>query len=343
MTRGKAVGPDLVSVDMLKLCPEEIAPVLASIFNLSLSTGRLPLGWKQANIVPIFKKGNKMELNNYRPIALTSIISKLLESIVCESLRDHMNSYGLWTNSQNGFRPGLSCDTLLLNCTTEWLQTLDKTNSRVDIISLDYSRAFDSLCHQTLLKKLDLTYGISGHLLAWTKSFLCDRFQRVVFGGHSADWIPVESGIPQGSVLGPLLFSVYVNDLHLHVNSSIGQFADDTFIYHSVNSQDHETVKLQNDLDNLVSWSQKNALTLNIFKCKVLSLNRSRSRTKPTYYVQGQSLETVDNLKLLGVTLSYNMSWDMHVQNTVSKCNRLLGFIRSVAGHSSLEALLQLY
>ena len=245
-----------------------------------------------------------MELNNYRPIALTSIISKLLESIVCESLRDHMNNYGLWTNSQHGFRPGLSCDTLLLNCTTEWLQTLDKTNSRVDIISLDYSRAFDSLCHQTLLIKVwYFTYGISGHLLAWTKSFLCDRFQRVVFGGHSADWIPVESGIPQGLVLGPLLFRVYVNDLHLHVNSSIGQFADDTFIYHSVNSQDHETVKLQNDLDNLVSWSQKNALTLNISKCKVLSLNRSRSRTKPTYYVQGQSLETVDNLKLLGVTL----------------------------------------
>ena len=200
----KAVGPDNISGRMLKMCADSIAPVLARIFNISIASGKLPMEWKTAHVVPVYKKGDRSTLTNYRPIALTSIVVKMLESLVCDKLRNHLLTNGLMFENQHGFSPRKSCATALCEATTEWLAALDRRSSptaRIDLISVDYSRAFDSISHDVLISKLHKTYGIRASLLQWITSFLTGRRQCVVFRGASSDWTNVLSGVPQGSVL----------------------------------------------------------------------------------------------------------------------------------------------
>ena len=175
----------------------------------------------------------------------------MLEAIVCNNLRDHLVANGIMFENQHGFCPGKSCTTALCEATTEWLALLDRRSNptaRVDLISVDYSRAFDSISHDVLVQKLYKTYGLSGCLLQWITSFLTGRRQRVLFRGATSDWTDVLSGVPQGSVPGPLLFNIYVNDLHLHLDSSMYAYADDTFIFRQINS-DHDINVLQSDID----------------------------------------------------------------------------------------------
>jgi hypothetical protein len=205
---GKAVGPDEIYSRMLKLCARVISPVLTRIFNISISGGTLPLCWKTANVVPVYKKGSRCDLKNYRPIAFTSIIVKMLESIVADHIRDHLLSNGLLYSDQHGFSPGKSCTSALNEAICEWNRILDHRSSptpRIDLVSVDYSRAFDSISHEILLQKLHRTYGFRGSMLKWISSFVSNRKQCVVFRGHKSDFTSVLSGVPQGSVLGPLL------------------------------------------------------------------------------------------------------------------------------------------
>ena len=180
----------------------------------------------------------------------------MLESLVCDKLRNHRLLNGLMFENQHGFSPGKSYATALCEATTEWFATLDRRSSptaRIDLISVDYSRAFDSISHDVLISKLHKTYGIRVSLLKWITSFLTmltGRRQCVVFRGASSDWTNVLSGVPQGSVLGPLLFNIYANDLHLHLKSTIYTFADDTFIFREIKT-DNDISFLQSDLDSL--------------------------------------------------------------------------------------------
>ena len=208
----------------------------------------------------------------------------MLESLVCDDLRDHLLTNGLMFENQHGFSPGKSCTTALCEATTEWLAALDRRSNptaRVDLISVDYSRAFDSISHDVLVQKLHRTYGLSGSLLQWITSFLTGRRQRVLFRGATSDWTNVRSGVPQGSVLGPLLFNVYVNDLHLHLNSSMYAYADDTFIFREIKT-DHDISVLQSDMDKLNWWSKNNALQLNPSKCQVMCINRRKVKPTPS-------------------------------------------------------------
>ena len=337
-----AVGPDGLSARMLKLCMYQVAPILTKLFNLSLSSGHLPSGWKQANIVPVYKKGDRSNVANYRPIALTSIVCKMLESIVADNLRVHLGNNNLLSLSQHGFKPGLSCCTLLLDKTNELLELMDSKSTQVDLISLDYSKAFDCISHNILISKLEKTYGIRGQLLAWISSFVLGRVQRVTFRGQSADWVSVLSGIPQGSVLGPLLFTIYANDLGQHLTSGIGQFADDTFLYRAIYNA-NDVRDLQMDLDKLSVWSSRNSLQLNPTKCKFISITRKRTSYPSVYSINNINLDQVNNLPLLGVIISDKLNWDAHVKDVIARSNKLLGFIRHVAGESPPEVLLQLY
>ena len=341
----KAVGPDDISCRMLKLCSNSISPALTRIFNISISTGNLPSCWKIAIVVPVYKKGNRCDLKNYRPIALTSIVVKMLESFVSDHIRDHLMTNGLMYTDQHGFSPGKSCASALSEAVCEWNKILDRRTSptpRIDLVSVDYSRAFDSISHDVLLEKLHRTYGFKGPLLNWISSFISNRHQRVVFRGKMSDFVPVLSGVPQGSVLGPLLFNIYVNDLHLHLRSKIFQYADDTFLFRVIND-DSDVQFLQNDLATLHWWSENNALQLNPQKCQVMCISRRKNKPSPEYFVSNSKLSTATSLRLLGVQISSDLTWNEQVSSVTKKCNKLLGFLRTVVGNQNQNILLTLY
>ena len=201
----------------------------------------------------------------------------MLESFVSDLIRDHRMTNGLMFTDQHGFSPGKSCASALSEAVCEWKKILDHRTSptpRIDLVSVDYSLTFDSISHDVLLEKLHRTYDFKGPLLNWISSFISNHHQRVVFRGKMSDFVPVLSGVPQGSVLGPLLFNIYINDLHLHLRSKIFQYADYTFLFRVIND-DSDVQFLQNDLATLHWWSENNALLLNPQKCQVMCISRS--------------------------------------------------------------------
>ena len=225
-------GPDSIHPRVLKEAAEHLARPLSVIFRKTISTGCLPSDWKLGQVVPIFKKGDRHDPGNYRPISLTSIPCKILESIIKDQLMCHLESNELLSKDQHGFRSRRSCTSQLLEVIDEWSISFEE-GKPVDVLYLDFKKAFDSVPHQRLLSKLE-TYSITGHLRCWISSFLSGRSQRVVVRGCHSPWAPVLSSVPQGSVLGPGLFIIYINDLPDSVRSSIKIFADDTKIYHAM-------------------------------------------------------------------------------------------------------------
>ena len=228
----KSCGPDNCHPFFLKECAEEIYLPLTDIFHKSLSSGVIPDDWKKANITCIFKKGNKQNPGNYRPVSLTSVICKLLERTVREEIVNHLSVNKLLSDSQFGFRKNRSTILQLLTVMNEWTEALDD-GIQIDTVYLDFRKAFDSVPHKRLIKKLE-GYGIKGILLEWFKNFLNGRQQRVVINGKTSDWTNVLSGIPQGSILGPILFIIFINDLPGVVGNVCKLFADDCKLYKNI-------------------------------------------------------------------------------------------------------------
>ena len=221
----------------------------------------MPEVWKQAFVTPIHKKGERCKAENYRPISLTSTIGKILESIIRDQIYQYLTNNDLLVHNQHGFTSGRSCTTQLLHAMDYWTSSLDN-NIPVDILYLDFRKAFDTVPHCRLFIKL-AAYGIRGKLLDWIKSFLTNRHQKVVLNGASSEWSRVYSGVPQGSVLGPLLFNIYVNDIPSVVNSETLMFADDTKIFRKIQSQS-DFLQFQQDISNLLAWSVKWQLKFNV-------------------------------------------------------------------------------
>ena len=205
----------------------------------------LPKHWKEVLITPVHKKGDRSNVSNYRPISLTSPICRILESIIKDNIQEILMTNNVILPHQHGFTPGRSCSTQLLLAMNDWTKALDDGHS-VDILYFDFAKAFDSVPHNCLISKLQ-GCGISGKLLAWVKNFLVGRKQKVVLNSHASDWSSVSSGVPQGSVLGPILFNIYVSDMPLIVNSPIFQFADDVKMFRTIRTVD-DFCQLQQDI-----------------------------------------------------------------------------------------------
>ena len=319
----KSPGPDGIHPRILSECAEQLSEPLTALFKLSMDAGVLPIDWKKGNISAIFKQGSRHEAANYRPVSLTCIACKIMESIVRDVIMQHLLANKLLSDHQHGFVPGRSCSTQLLKVIDEWTEALDKGKS-LDVIYLDFAKAFDSVPHKRLILKMS-AYGVRGKLLNWIENFLTDRWQRVTVMGESSEWSRVSSGVPQGSVLGPLLFLVYINDLPEMVRSSAKVFADDTKLYRTV-SAGPDAQELQNDLDSLHVWSQNWQLPFNANKCKVMHLGKGSIDKE--YSIDGEVLQTVDMEKDLGVIIDKKLKFHQHAAQAVAKGFRMLGMIK---------------
>ena len=322
----KASGPDCLPNLILKNCSQNIAPILALIYQRSLDSGRLPSDWLTANISSAFKKGNRHLAENYRPISLTSVPCKILEHIICRHLINHFEKFQILTNLNHGFRSGYSCETQLLTTADDLLSSFDK-NKQIDIAILDFSKAFDTVPHKRLLHKLS-NYGICGPTLTWLECFLTRRSMQVVLEGISSESTSVDSGVPQGTVLGPLLFLCHINDLPNSVSSQVRLFADDCLLYREINTFD-DHVTLQNDLKQLEGWANTWGMRFNATKCYILSINKD-NKFKSLYHYQLNNtiLKHVPNNPYLGILFSENLSWNDHITKITKKANCTLGFLQ---------------
>ena len=238
---GKSPGPENWHPYFLKELSKELSHPLSILYNKSIKEGVLPSQWLEASITAIHKKGAKSNVGNYRPVSLTSVICKIIESIIRDSILEYMVRNNLFTNDQHGFVPSRDCMTNLL-LTIGTLTSIIEDGGPVDIIYTDFAKAFDSVPHKRLLSKVN-ALGIKGDILQWINSFLSNRRQRGVVEGKSSSWENVKSGIPQGTVLGPILFVIFVNDLTDDLTSMTKLFADDTKVYREVNNREDASYK----------------------------------------------------------------------------------------------------
>ena len=268
---------------------DSLAIPLCIIYRKSMSSGLVPIDWRTANVTPIFKKGAKTKAENYRPVSLTSIPCKMFESIIKDQLINHLLENHLIKNTQHGFLSNKSVTTNLLEFLEKITEMFDN-NKPLDIIYLDFAKAFDKVPKQRLIKKLE-AHGVKGNVLKWIHNWLTGRKQRVVLNGKSSDWCNVTSGVPQGSVLGPLAFIVFINDIDGCTDNLmiISKFADDTKLSHQ--QEDHHHI--QEALDKLVVWADTWGMAFNTAKCKVLHIGRNN--TEHVYNMRGADLTVVDH------------------------------------------------
>ena len=319
----KASGLDDIPNQVLKTLANQIDPSLAIIFQVSLDSGKLPTDWLSANVSCIFKKGDRHLASNYRPISLTSISCKILEHIVCRHTLPYLESNNILTNLNHGFRSGYSTETQLLTTTQDLLSSFDQ-NKQIDMAILDFSKAFDTAPHDHLLLKLS-SYGICYSLHDWLRCFLTERNMQVVVESVSSKPATVDSGVPQGTVLGPLLFLCYINDLPEMVSSQVRLFADDCLIYREIKEyKDHYT--LQQDLKHLEDWAERLGMRFNATKCYVMSIAQ-RPGTTFMYQLNNTLLKSVSSNPYLGILFSDCLTRNQHI-NITKKANSTLGFIR---------------
>ncbi|CAM4321681.1 unnamed protein product [Lepidochelys kempii] len=334
----KSGGPDNLHPRILKELAQEIASPLARIFNESVNSGVVPYDWRIANIVPIFKKGKKSDPSNYRPVSLTSVVCKVLEKILKEKVVKDIEVNGKWDKIQHGFTKGRSCQTNLISFFERVTDFLDKGNA-VDLIYLDFSKAFDTVPHGELLVKLD-KMGINRKIERWIGNWLKGRLQRVLLKGELSGWREVTSGVPQGSVLGPILFNLFIADLGTKSGSVLIKFADDTKLGGIANlEKDRDT--LQEDLDDLVNWSNRNRMKFNSEKCKVMHLGINNKNF--SYKLGTHQLEVTEEEKDLGVLVDHRMTMSCQCDMAVKKANVVLGCIRRGISRRDKEVLVPLY
>ena len=328
----KSPGPDQIHPRVLNEISNEICTPLQIIFQVSLETKTLPDQWKHAQVAAIFKKGAKTKPQNYRPVSLTCIVCKLLESIIRDSVIVHMTKNKLFSPKQFGFLSGRSTTLQLLHVLNIWTEILDQ-GGELDVIYCDFMKAFDKVPHKRLVYKID-KYGLKGNVLGWIENFLSNRTQEVKVGNKLSKSANVTSGIPQGSVLGPILFVMYINDLPEVVDkdSFVYLFADDTKLFRRINS-DQDRIQLQHDINSLIEWSNKWLLKFHPDKCVSMTINTKKEGKTYTmgehnYTMGGHTLSESNLEKDIGVSIDRNINFDMHINKIVKNANRILAITR---------------
>lgn len=344
----KATGPDGIPVVVLQRCSPELAPLLSKLFNKLLSESCFPSCWKSSSVIPVYKNsGERSDPRNYRPISLLPVISKVFESIINVALVRLLDSSGLFSDFQYGFRASRSTADILTVISEHFYRALNSCGE-ARTIALDISKAFDKVWHAGLIHKLR-SYGLSGPFLNIIKSFLLNRRIKVVLDGQQSKSYDINAGVPQGSVLGPTLFLLFINDLPDHIISKLAIYADDTTIYschdktNSLFDKVEHAAFLEDDLRTVVEWGNDWLVTFNADKTKLLSINRYRQPCLPSIAMGGVDLPESDSIRLLGLTLSKDLSWNKYVQLIATSAAKKVGSLFRSRKILTPESILYLY
>ena len=341
----RSTGYDGFSMKLIKQIIYSIAAPLEYIFNMSLSVGICPNLLKVARVIPIHKKEDKTNVTNYRPISLLPSLSKILEKLVYKRLLSFLIINNILNQNQFGFRKNHSTDFAIIQLLDKITDLLAK-KEQIIAVYMDLSKAFDTIDHKTLLHKLN-NYGIRGIALSWLKSYLSDRQQFVCIDGHNSSMSNIKCGVPQGSILGPLLFLIYVNDI---INSSsilkFVMFADDTTILASHKDMNQLIYILNSELMKISCWFKCNKLSLNINKTNFMHFQSSHSNTNDFDYnikIDGITLEKKDYTKFLGITIDTHLTWNNHISNITSHIAKGIGILYRIKHLLPYKSLLMLY
>ena len=342
----KAHGPDDISVSMIQLCGKELCKPLQLIFQNILRTSIFPDQWKEANVTPVHKKKDKQTVSNYRPISLLPIFAKVFERIIYKNLYNFLTTNKLITKNQSGFTPGDSGTNQLLSLIHDVHVAFDDSSClEVRSVYLDMSKAFDKVWHEGLLFKLKQN-GIDGNLLALLTNYLSNRRQRVVLNGKSSDWAPIFSGVPQGSVLGPLLFLLFINDLEAGIISQIKFFADDTSLYSVVRDPEKSARDLNHDLEVINNWAKQWKMSFNPDPTKPaeeILFSHKQPRPHPPLFFNGAEVRRVEEHKHLGLILDPLLNFAAHFKEKIAKARKGIGLIKHLRQYLPTNILDQIY
>lgn len=318
----------------LKELKQEIAEPIAHIANKSFNTGTVPKILKISRVIPVFKTGNTQDPSNYRPISIVPIISKVIETLVEKRLRDYLNQTEFLCSNQYGFIPHSNTQAAVADLVIELQKAIDKDMITAGIF-IDLKKAFDTVDHDILIDKLE-AINVKGNALNWFRSYLTMRQQYVTLNNGSSTKLEVQCGVPQGSVLGPLLFLIYINDIQrCQLHGKLKLFADDTNIFYESESTENIFAMMQEDVNILTKWLRKNKLTLNIKKTKYMLIYKTKIQHNRELKINEIDIEETNAITYLGITINNTLTWENHIENIKRKINPITGILKKLQGITS--------